>query len=69
MIFRRVQEAIDRQIDGLAERLAGLGRRPAGAAERQRVRSIRVLPRVLGLTYSRPRNSATPGSYERRSAA
>jgi hypothetical protein len=35
----------------------------------QRVRSIRVLPRVLGLTRSRSRNSATPSSYERSSSA
>jgi hypothetical protein len=33
-----------------------------------RVRSIRVLPRVFGLTLSRSRNSATPLSYECRSS-
>ena len=45
-------------------------RRPRGGAGRaQRVRSIRVLPRVLGLTRSRSRNSATPSSYDRSSSA
>ncbi|MEU2661767.1 PHB depolymerase family esterase [Micromonospora sp. NPDC007220] len=35
----------------------------------QRRSSIRVLPRVFGLTRSRSRNSATPSSYERRSCS
>lgn len=45
--------------------------RAAATARRrpQRVRSIRVLPRVLGLTRSRSRNSATPSSYDRTSSA
>ena len=47
-----------------------LSPRPRGGAGRaQRVRSIRVLPRVLGLTRSRSRNSATPSSYDRSSSA
>ena len=40
-----------------------------GAARVQSVSSIRVLPRVLGLTRSRSRNSATPSSYDRSSSA
>jgi hypothetical protein len=43
--------------------------RPRHRPPAQRTRSIRVLPRVLGLTRSRSRNSATPSSYERNSSA
>jgi hypothetical protein len=34
----------------------------ARGADGYSLSNIRVLPSVLGLTYSKPRNSATPGS-------
>ncbi|MFG2009713.1 alpha/beta hydrolase family esterase [Micromonospora sp. NPDC048868] len=44
-------------------------RRPPAPELSQRRSSIRVLPRVFGLTRSRSRNSATPSSYERSSCS
>ena len=42
---------------------------PAANSRRHSRSSIRVLPKVLGFTRSRSRNSATPSSYERSNSA